>query len=319
MYHPTTRLLTVLEMLQARPQTSAAQLASRLEVDPRTVRRYLTMLQDMGIPVEGTRGRYGGYRLRPGFKLPPLIFNDEEALAVTLGLMAARQLGLTTAAPAIEGALAKVQRVLPTAVSSKVKMVGETIAFTQPPRQTHPVEGPILLTLSAAVQEQRRVRLRYRGREGAQSERDVDPYGLAFHFGRWYLVGFDFHRGEVRVFRADRVLDLAPRDETFERPTGFDTAEYVTQTLASIPWGFEVKVLLDASLTEARSSVPAWSGNLTEAPDGVELYTQAEDLGMAARYLVGIGCDFTVLHPPELRKEVRRLGKDLVELSLKER
>src|SRR5690606_10235818 len=107
-------------LLQARPHLSGTELAQRLEVDIRTVRRYITMLQDMGIPVEAEHGRYGGYRLRRGFKLPPLLFTEEEALAVTLGLLAARRLGLAATAPAVEGALAKIERVLPTEVGQRI-------------------------------------------------------------------------------------------------------------------------------------------------------------------------------------------------------
>ena len=276
------------------------------------------MLQDMGIPVEAERGRYGGYRLRPGFKLPPLILNDEEALAVTLGLMAARQLGLTTTAPAIEGALAKIERVLPTAVSSKIRVVEETIGFTQRARHVRPLAGEVLLTLSTAAQERRRVWLRYRSREKVESEREVDPYGLVFHFGRWYLVGLDSRSSEIRVFRADRVLDIKPKEETFRRPRGFDAVEHLAGVLASIPWGFEVEVLLDTTLVEARSSVPAWAGSLEETPDGVVLRTQVDDLRNAACYVVGIGCAFTVLRPPELRQELGRLGVELVQISRRE-
>ena len=113
----------MLELLQARPQMSAVELARRLEVDGRTVWQYVTMIQDMGILVEAVRGRCGGYRLRPGYKLPPLLFTEEEALAVTLGLMAARWLGLTTTAPAVEGTLAKIERVLPAPVSASIRAV----------------------------------------------------------------------------------------------------------------------------------------------------------------------------------------------------
>src|SRR6202162_6403371 len=108
MYFPATRVLTVLELLQSRQRISGPELATRLEVDIRTVRRYITMLQDLGIPIEAERGRHGSYRLRPGFKLPPLMFTEDEALALTLGLLAAQRLGLTAAAPAVQGALAKI-------------------------------------------------------------------------------------------------------------------------------------------------------------------------------------------------------------------
>src|SRR2546430_539200 len=142
MYQPTTRLLTVLELLQARPSLSGAELARRLEVDGRTVRRYVMMLQDVGIPVEATHGRNGGYRLRPGFKLPPLLFTEEEALAVTLGLLAAHKLGLAVAAPAVEGALAKGGRALPTAFRGRVHAADETpvFEFSRPPLYP-PTEG----------------------------------------------------------------------------------------------------------------------------------------------------------------------------------
>src|SRR2546430_6778216 len=129
MYFPTTRVLTILELLQSCQQLSGPELAERLEVNTRTVRRYITMLQDLGIPVEGTRGRYGAYRLRPGFKLPPLMFSEDEALALVLGLLAARRLGLTLAAPATEGALAKVERVLPLALRERVRAVEETLVI----------------------------------------------------------------------------------------------------------------------------------------------------------------------------------------------
>src|SRR5437899_5634291 len=116
MYHPTTRVLTVLELLQAHRQMSGPKLAERLEVDVRSARRYITMLQDLGIPVEAERGRYGGYKLRPGYKLPPLMWSEDEAMAVTLGLRAAQQIGLAKTLPTVESALAKVERVLPLAL-----------------------------------------------------------------------------------------------------------------------------------------------------------------------------------------------------------
>ena len=129
MYHPTTRVLTVLELLQAHRQMSGPRLAERLEVDVRSVRRYITMLQDLGIPIEAERGRYGNYRLMRGFKLPPLMLTEDEALALTLGLLVAKRLGLTIAAPAVEGALAKIDRVLPEALRERVQAVQETLVL----------------------------------------------------------------------------------------------------------------------------------------------------------------------------------------------
>ena len=175
MYHPTTRLLTVLEFLQARPRMSGAEIARRLEVDRRTVRRYVTMLQDLGVPVEAERGRHGGYRLRPGYKLPPLMLTEEEALAVTLGLLVTRQVGLVAAAPAAEGALAKIERVLPLPVRERVRAVQETLGFTPLVSEPAPAASEALLTLGSASQAARRVRLRYRSWRGEETERSVDP------------------------------------------------------------------------------------------------------------------------------------------------
>src|SRR5436305_3091893 len=138
MYFPTTRVLTILEMLQSHVSMSGPELAERLEVNTRTVRRYITMLQDLGIPVEAERGRYGAYRLRPGFKLPPLIFTEDEALALTLSLLLARQSGLATTAPAVAGVLAKVERVLPATTRARVQAVEQTVVFASGASQATP-------------------------------------------------------------------------------------------------------------------------------------------------------------------------------------
>src|SRR5581483_230081 len=129
MYSPVERLLTVLNLLQARASITAAELAERLEVNTRSIRRYIVMLQDLGIPVEAERGRYGGYRLRPGYKLPPLMWTEDEALAVTLGLRAAQQMGLAQTLPTVESALAKVERVLPAALRERVQAVQEMVVL----------------------------------------------------------------------------------------------------------------------------------------------------------------------------------------------
>ena len=129
MYHPTTRVLAVLELLQTHGRMSGPDLAKRLEVDARTLRRYITMLQDLGIPIEAERGRYGAYVMGAGFKLPPMMFTDDEALALSIGLLAARQLGLAEAAPAVESAQAKLERVMPRALKGRVCALSETIAL----------------------------------------------------------------------------------------------------------------------------------------------------------------------------------------------
>lgn len=203
MYFPTTRVLTVLELLQARPGVSSAVIARQLEVDRRTVRRYIAMLQDLGIPVETTRGPHGGYRLRPGFKLPPLMLADDEALAITLSLIAAQRQGLSLDPLSTAGALAKIERVLPDALRERVQAVRDVVAFHAATAMPRP-EGATLMLLSLAAQRGQQVLLRYQTGE-AETERHVDPYGLVYHWDRWYLAGWCHLRQARRVFRVDRV------------------------------------------------------------------------------------------------------------------
>ena len=171
MYNPTTRLLTVLELLQSRGRISGAELAERLEVDPRSVRRYVTMLQDIGIPISGERGRHGGYRLRPGFKLPPLMLTEDEALALTLGLITAHRLGVAGATQAFEGALAKVDRVLPPAVRDQLRAVQQTLTYDVPYPATPPAAASVF-AFSSGVHEKRRVHIHYHSENGRETERD---------------------------------------------------------------------------------------------------------------------------------------------------
>ena len=310
MYHPTTSVLTVLELLQSRSRLSGGELADRLDVDRRTVRRYISTLQELGVPVESEPGRYGGYHLRPGYKLPPMMFTEEEALALVLGLLLSRRVGLVDAAPAIEGALAKIDRVLPDRLRGRVQAVQGALAFT-PLRSTARASDPaVLLGLTSAAQDSRRVWMRYRGTEDV-TERAIDPYGVVHHRGRWYVVGWCHLRDDLRMFRLDRVLALEPRDATFSKPLDFDCVEYVLQSLASIQFGWPIEVLLELSLAEARERVAPDLGTLEECPGGVLLRTQADQLDWMARLLVQLGCPFRILHPPELRDAVLQLARDL--------
>ena len=167
---PASRLLVLLELLQTQPLTTGREIADRLAIDPRTVRRYVATLQDLGIPVEGERGVGGGYRLRPGYRLPPLMLGDDEAIAVVLGLVAARRQGLNSA----DGALAKIQRVLPEALRRRVEALETTLGFTMPATAGAPVAGETVLLLADAIRGRRRVRVRYRSFAGEETERDDD-------------------------------------------------------------------------------------------------------------------------------------------------
>lgn len=313
MYHPTTRVLTILELLQARPGLSGTAIAAQLEVDRRTVRRYITMLQDLGIPIETTRGPHGGYRLRPGFKLPPLMFADDEALAVTLSLIAAERQGLSIDPIATTGALAKIERVLPATLRERLQAVRDVVAFHAAPAAPRPDSG-ILLLLSLAAQRGQRVLLRYQSGDDA-TVREVDPYGLVFHWDRWYLAAWCHLRQGLRVFRLDRVQAAELVDESFERPGGFDSLAFVLESLALAPWGWEVEVILETTLEEARQRVPPGSVILEATPEGVVLRGQYDRLDRLAIQLLLLDCQLVVRRPPELRAALHAVAARAMALA----
>ncbi|WP_395296782.1 helix-turn-helix transcriptional regulator [Kitasatospora hibisci] len=316
MDHPVSRVLALLELLQARPGLTGAELADRLGVDERTVRRYVARLVDLGIPVRAGRGRYGGYRLLPGFRLPPLMLTGDEAASVVLGLLAGRRSGLAVGEQAAESALAKIQRVLPRQLREQVEAVEQTLGLTSAPATGPPPAAAALFTLAEAARRRRRVRLAYRDRHGVPTEREFDPYGLVFHSGRWYATGLDHRSGEQRTFRLDRIGSAELREAAFEPPEDFDPVQRVVESLASVPWTHEVEVVLTTTLAEARHRIPPAAGRLTATGDGrVLLRARAQNLDGVAMMLAGLGHPFTVLRPDALRDEVRALAARLTAWS----
>ncbi|WP_433411672.1 helix-turn-helix transcriptional regulator [Microtetraspora malaysiensis] len=312
------RILALLELLQDRPGLTGPQLAARLEVDERTVRRYAVRLGDLGVPVEAERGRYGGYRLRPGYRLPPLMFGDDEAAAVVLGLLAGRRTGLSVGEAATESALAKIRRVLPEALRERVRAIEETVDVTSRAADAPRPDATALLALADAVRRGRRVRVAYRSFRGSESEREIDPYGLVFHSGRWYVTGHDHRSGDVRTFRVDRVARAEVTGVGFRAPAGFDPVAHVVESLAGVPYEHEVEVVLATSLEEARRRIPPTVARLARTDDtaddggGVRMITRVERLDGMALMLAGLGWRFTVVRPEGLRDEVRALARRLL-------
>jgi predicted DNA-binding transcriptional regulator YafY len=306
MYHPTTRVLTILELLQSRPGLSGAAIARQLDVDRRTVRRYIAMLEDLGIPIEATRGPHGGYRLRPGFKLPPLMFADDEALAIILSLIAAQRHGMHVEPAATAGALAKIERVLPDTVRERLQAVRDVVAFTSTAAGVR-TDTDILITLSLAVQRGERVLLRYQS-GAATTERRVDPYGLVHHWGRWYLAAWCHVRQAMRVFRLDRMQAIEVVGDLFDRPVGFDSVRFVAESLAMAPWGSEVEVLLETTIDRVEERLgPGWA--VLEVVDGgIVLRGQYDPLDWIAAQLLLFDCPITVRKPPELVDALRSLA-----------
>jgi predicted DNA-binding transcriptional regulator YafY len=241
MYNPTTRLLTILELLQSRPGLSGEEMARRLEVDIRTVRRYVTMLQDMGMPVEGSRGPGGGYQLRPGFKLPPLLFTEDEATAVVLGLLGTQWLQIAIDPVAVQGALAKVYRVLPLRGRERLQGISSHISVMAHGDEARP-DAALLVNLSDAIHTRHRICIEYRSPRSDETAREVDPYGVVGWRGRWYMVGYCHLRQGLRIFRLDRMAGVQTLATVFEPPEGFDPLAHVTERLggAANPWAIEV-------------------------------------------------------------------------------
>jgi predicted DNA-binding transcriptional regulator YafY len=306
-------LLALLELLQARGQTSGSELARRLGVDGRTLRRYVSRLEELGIPIAVEHGRYGGYRLVPGYKLPPLMFTDEEALALAVGLLAARGLGLADAAAGVVSAQAKLERVMPAGLRRRVQGVDETVALDLPRRAARG-SGGTLAALTAAAQARRRVRLRYRSASAADSEREFDPYGVAYRGGCWYVVGHCHLRKGLRSFRVDRIRGVRFTDAGFERPADFDTLGHLTFSVATLPRAFAVEVLLRTELASARRQFFEAIGVFEPVPGGVLLLAQTDDLDWFARQLARVPFAFEVRRPAELRGAVEALARRLLAL-----
>lgn len=308
MYSPTTRLLTILEILQSYKQMSGSELARRLEVDVRTIRRYIVMLQDMGIPVEAERGPYGAYQLQRGYKLPPLMYTDAEAIALTLGLLAIREFRFPVDVAAVEGALAKTERVMPENLLQQARSLQASIIFNVQLAPTQP-QSDLVVPLSSAIHQRQRVRLSYLSWNGEATERAFDPYGIVFNEGYWYTAGYCHLREGLRTFRLDRIAALEPLDETFERPNDFDTLAHVLESLSSWTNAKEVEVLLHTTLEHARAVTSSLMETVEETERGILFRRAPYLLDWVAHMLISYDFPVTILQPPELRTLVRQLGE----------
>ncbi len=332
MARPTGRVLTLLELLQSGGIRTMAELADRLGVEGRTVRRYVEHLIDLGVPVESVRGRYGGYRLAPGYRLPPLMLNDDEALAVLLGLVAGRRAGLMTQADtASETAAAKIRRVLPVHLARRLDTVLESLAFTVPPGQFATPETGILLTVADAVRHCRPLSIRYTARDGRRSERTLHPYGIVTHSGRWYVTGTDPEIGGDRTFRLDRIADARTLPGSFEPPAGLDPAQRVLSGLATAAYRYEVTLRIQGTVEQIRARLPASIASVqevgaaadvgvvgaagadsdAEAEHWLRVELRAERLDWLPPLLASLDRPFVIERPDELRDLVGALADRL--------
>jgi predicted DNA-binding transcriptional regulator YafY len=311
---PTAQVLTLLELLQSGGVRTMAELADRLGVQPRTVRRYVDHLIDLDVPVESVRGRYGGYRLAAGYRLPPLMLSDDEALAVVLGLVAGRRAGLATATgTASETAAAKIRRVLPSRIADRLDAVLESLAFTAEPGDLPAPRTSILLTIADAVRHHRPTSIQYTSADGRRSVRTLHPYGLVNHSGWWYVTGIEPEIGEDRTFRLDRIAEARTLPGSFEPPAGLEPAEHVLTSMARAPRRHDVTLRIQGTLKRIRERLPPSVAEVRECQDEgwQRVNIQAESLDWLPGVLAALDLPFIIERPDELRDRVVALADRL--------
>lgn len=312
MSKPTSRVLAVLELLQASSRPlPGSDLAQRMGVDGRTVRRYITHLTELGVPIVALRGRDGGYLLSVGHRLPPMMFSADETLALAVGLRAANELGLQGITPAVASTQAKLSRVMPLALRPRLAAIERMVSLGLLRHGGTSGDAAVLPVFSMAAYMQQRVRISYNNASGDASEREADIYGIAYRGGHWYAAGHCHLRGELRAFRLDRVVYAEAVPKTFARPDGFSVQEYLAQSIATLPRLHAIRIELDTSQANAREALPAELGVLTETKRGVRLEMQADDLDWVARILVALPFGFRIIQPTALQRAASALVERL--------
>jgi predicted DNA-binding transcriptional regulator YafY len=316
MLETSARLLRLLGLLQVRPEWPGTELAGRLGVTVRTLRRDVQRLRDLDYPVHSVPGVAGGYRLGPGRALPPLLLDDDEAIAVVVSLRSAASHTVAGLAEASVSALVKLEQVLPARLRERTSAIQQaTVALTGP----GPVIDPELLaSLAAACRRHQRLRLRYRNRSGSDSSRIIEPYRLVSTGYRWYLMAFDVERADWRTFRVDRIAAAPEAGARFVPRDPPDPAAFVATAVTSAPYRYQARVLVHAPLHVIAQEVPPTIGVLATAGTGSCLLTAGSDsLAALTFHLSGLGADFTVLEPPELIEFVRQTADRLTRSALR--
>jgi len=308
----SARLLRLLSLLQARPRWSAPELAARLEVTDRTVRRDVARLRDLGYPVDAEAGPHGGYRLGRGGSLPPLLLDDDEAVAVALGLRAAADGSITGLDDATVTALAKLEQVLPAPLVTRVREVhGATRELRG--RDPDPVDMATLADLARACRQAERLRIAYRDREGRASERLVDPYRLVRSGPRWYLVGRDVERDAWRTLRVDRVTEVRGTGRPTEIVDPPDPVALVGRGMAVAPYAVRARIRVAVPLAEAIALFPRTVAvHHADGPGATIVEVGGGAVEPMAAWLAGHRVAIEVLSPPELRAAVHAHARALV-------
>jgi len=308
----SARLLELLALLQARREWAGGDLAERLGVSGRTIRRDVERLRELGYPVDSLSGPAGGYRLRAGAAMPPLLLDDEEAIAIAVGLGTAARASVTGIEETAVRALVKLEQVLPSHLRRRVQALGSMTV--SPPGGGPTVDPQHLTVIATACRDRERLRFAYRSRDGTDSRRDVEPHALVNLGRRWYLLAWDGGREDWRSFRVDRLVRPASTGVRFRarRLPAEDAATFVRETIRAAPTRFEARVTLQASADEMAFRIPGHWGTI-EAIDAqtCEYRTGDDDLWWLTLRVAMLGVDFEVHEPPELVAELRDMARRL--------
>jgi predicted DNA-binding transcriptional regulator YafY len=315
---PTSRILAMLELLQDRPGMSGPALATELGVTTRTIRRYVVTLQDMGIPVEPAAGRTGGYWLRPGFRLPPLMFSADEAIGLSVALLGTRTSSTDELPMPVTRALAKIERVLPKELANQIATIrdGFTVAeMGWPTRDAFP-DPSVLAKVTQAAMSHQRCWMRYGRPDGDQTAREIDPYGVLLFSGLWYVHGWCHLRKGTRTFRVDRIrrIDVLPRQ--FDPPDGFDVQDAVLRSIANAWTRWQIEIEVAAPVEEVRAWIPPTVVVLESVDaDRTRMIGGTENLDWFATRLGELPFPMTIRRPAELGPKMREIGERMLAMA----
>jgi predicted DNA-binding transcriptional regulator YafY len=315
MFETSARLLRLLSLLQQRREWTGAELAERLEITPRTVRRDVEKLRGLGYPINAAPGVAGGYQLGAGAALPPLQLDDDEAVAVAIGLRAATGGGVANIAETSVRALAKLQQILPSRLRARVTMIEDATVSLE--RGGPSVDADVLIAVAAACRDHHRLRFDYRSSSGTESVRITEPHRLV-HSGRvWYLMAYDLERDDWRTFRLDRLTPRVPTGPRFTpREPPADAAAYVSHSVSSSPYRYQARLRVHAPLAEVAGRTSPTASRLEAVDEKTTmLYAGSNSLDELTLYIGLKGFDFDVLDPPELRAHIAELAARLARVG----
>lgn len=315
MSNSASRLITLILLLQSRPNRKASELARQLHVSVRTIHRYFGMLDEMGIPVYAERGPYGGFSLVRGYRMPPLVFSAEEAVAVCLGASLVSQMWGPLYLDAAQSAIAKLENILPDEQRGEVQWAQRALVATHVYRGDASEASPALQKLRCAARDHLQVSAVYQGAANTRAtRRRIDPYALVFRAGLWYVVGYCHLRSAPRTFRLDRFRELSISDRHFEAPHGFDIRAYLDaefKTDSAIRARLRFKP--EAAHIVAENRI-LWESVEGQADGGVIVTMAASDLRWLASMALSFANLVTVLEPPELQEMVRDWARATADL-----